>query len=308
MTNRSGSKRSRDVAKAPRADFAFFLDQRAEALRAVKDRTSFSAWHRAFVPAWTSRASELAAAANEAFDLAAPHDVQADIGYLAVECAPASDAQKHLGYVLVSVNPGWNAATAAHEQAAKGCVIEKPCDVAQYERFRTSYFPAWQEQVATPAGLGPNRWWSSATQFLHGVAGVVDAPHTRASQPAVDVIGWELWPFHSKSDGLSAASVCSWSLQRFAGESLRAALRMPSHGVVVASRTGFELLRGQLHAEFDLGFETRIDDIFCMGLIHRPTGRRVVAARRQLFSGWGRTRTETREAMIHRFREFLESQ
>ncbi len=308
MTNRAGSKRSRGVAEAPRADFASFLDQHAEALRAVKDRASLSAWHRAFVPAWTSRASELAAAANEAFDLAAPHDVQADVGYLAVECAAAGDAQKRLGYVLVSVNPGWNAATAAHEQSAKGCVVGKPCDVAQYERFRTSYFPAWQELVARPAGLGPNRWWSSAMQFLHGVAGVGITAHARVPHPAVDVIGWELWPFHATSDGLSEASTQSWSLQRFAGESLRAALRMPSHGVVVASRTGFELLRGQLHAELDLGFETRIHDIFCMGLTHRPTGRRVVAVRRQLFAGWGKTRTGTRDAMIDRFREFLERQ
>ncbi len=286
--------------------FSRFLDQHADALRAVHDRPSLSAWHQAFVAAWTPRGSELAAAANTEFDLAAAHEVQAEVGHLAVESASEGVSRAPHSYVLVSVNPGWNAATAAHEQAAKGCVIGKPCDVAQYERFRTSYFPAWQELVAKPAGLGPNQWWSSATQFLRGVAGVGAAAHARAPHFAVDVIGWELWPFHSTSDGLSEASTRSWSLQRFAGESLRAALRLPSHGVVVASRTGFEFLRGQLHAEFDLGFETRIDDIFCMGLTHRPTGRRVAAVRRQLFSGWGRTRTETREAMIHRFRAFLE--
>jgi hypothetical protein len=303
VTNVSGYAIPENRPKA--SAFESFLDRHAQALRIVKNRASLSAWHREFVPAWTSRAREFAAEANTTYGLGPPQTLRPEVGYLAVESASRGASRSRPTYVLVSVNPGWDTQTSKREQALKGCPLRGPYDVEQYERFRRAYFPEWRERVGAPTSPRKGLWWSNALAFLHAVAGVEPMRAPWQGHPDVDVIGWELWPFHSASDGLSHASASSWPLQRFAGESLRAALRVPSAGVVVASPVGFELLRGQLHAECELGFETRVDNVFCMGLTHRPTGRRVVAARRQLFSRWGKPSSETRANIAARFRAYL---
>ncbi len=290
--------------------FASFLNRHADALSTVKDRSSLSTWHRQFAHAWASNARALADEANKTLHLAKEQRLVADVGYLAVESALQPASSERQTYILVSTNPGWNEQTSARERKQKGysarTTASAPVDLDQYERFRSHFFPEWHERVIAPTSVGNGAWWTRANRFLHEVAGVEHPGVAGQWHASLDAIGWELWPFHSASDGLTAASSSSWPLQRFAGESLRAALRMPSKGVVVASRAGFDILRGQLHSECHLEFERHVGDVFCMGVTHRPTRRRVVSVRRQIFSRWGVLSKIDQRQVVALCREFIE--
>lgn len=270
--------------------FSRFLDRQASALAEVCDRASLAAWHRQFAPYWVAHADDLVREANEEFQLSEACRLKDELGYLAVERAPEDRQAPRSLWVLLSANPGWSPEVNPIERTLKQrSKDDGTFDVEYYENLRTRFFPRWYDEVVRPHHH-PRRaaWWNHASIFLHEVADSERPPQMCSFDPSLDVIGWELWPFHSTRDGLTRAVVTSSSLRDFAIASLHAACRMGANGVVVASKAGYEILHRELASELEcLPSPAVAGNVPCSVLRHRETRCRIFAIRRQLFSGWG---------------------
>ena len=278
-----------------------FLKRHSDALASVRDRRSLSAWHRAFAAEWSAQADALSAALNVEFDLGGPFAIRPDVGYIAVERREAERSNARTRLLLVSANPGWHEVTNPVEARLKhgdGASL----DAESYESFRTEFFPRWYGEVMQPHRPRGAAWWNHARIFLHEVAGLAPPKGTCSFAPELDVIGWELWPFHSTGDGLTGAVFeraddSPSGLVDFAKASLRAACRMDVDGLVIASAAGFDLFLEHLADDFEQGPHQTIGKIECAAFRDRETGRPVVAVRRQLFSGFGVPSRVTRHAI-----------
>ena len=119
---------------------------------------------------------------------------------LAVERAGARPGPT---WILLSANPGWNDITSQNERDAKG--DGGVFDPEAYQAFRTAFFPRWWDEVMLGHRPRGASWWDRALSFVHEVAGHTRPAGRMSLHPELDVIGWELWPFHSKRDGLTGA-------------------------------------------------------------------------------------------------------
>ncbi|MCB9759145.1 MAG: hypothetical protein H6739_04835 [Alphaproteobacteria bacterium] len=273
-----------------------FLKERGEALVQVNDRTTLAAWHQAFAERWGPRASRLACSANGVFGLDGDRQVRDDVGYLAVE---AARPRKSSPYVLISVNPGWSEQTSRLQRPLMGQGPgDGSIDPERYEAFRRAAFPRWMNEVVSKVGRSRGAWWNNALNFLHRVAGLQPPGGMAELRPELDVIGWELWPMHSRRDGLTAAARRAPVLRDFAVASIDAALRMPSQAVVLASTAGFELVEGEMGDRFERLDGATIGGIRVARFRSRSTGRVLHAIRRQLFSGFGVPPRATTSALI----------
>jgi hypothetical protein len=188
--------------------------------------------------------------------------------------------------VLLSANPGWTEAINGQERKLKGQGADDgPIDFERYEEYRTRFFPRWYEIVKR---VHPSKgmWWNLALNFLHQVAGFPHRPRMCDRDPRLAVVGWELWPLHSTSDGLSAAMKKVPLLKEFARASLAAAIRFPSDGVVIASSAGFTLVDDLDPSGKGLRLVQRgeIGGIQVRRYAHEVTGREISVIRRQLFA------------------------
>lgn len=266
--------------------FLQFVRDHATALDAVHDREGLAAWHAGFVRGWGASPRTLADAANATLRLSGDHAIRDEVGYLVAERRTLRAPRRHR-WVLLSANPGWNQVTNVTERSRKGQDAEVGfVDLETYEAFRTHFFPRWYDEVMRPAGPSRAMWWNRALSFLHRVAGLQKPPQMAAIHADLDLMGWELWPFHSTRDGLSAAAASSVELDAFADASIRAACRVESDGVLVASKAGAERVLRLVGSEF-----SAIDEVVlpngprAVRLRHDATGRRVVVIARQLFAG-----------------------
>jgi hypothetical protein len=289
-----------------------FLKRQSDALGSVRDRRSLSDWHRAFATEWSGQADLLSAALNAEFDLGGPFAIRPDVGYIAVERREAERSNARMRLLLVSANPGWHEVTNPIEARLKHG-DSASIDAESYERFRTEFFPRWYAEVMQPHRPRGAAWWNHARIFLHEVAGLAPPNGTCSLAPELDVIGWELWPFHSTRDGLTGAVFeraedSPSALVEFAKASLRAACCMDVDGLIIASSAGFDLFVEHLADNFEHGAKETIGKIECAAFRERETGRQVVAVRRQLFSGFGvPSRTTRREIAAFTARAFARS-
>lgn len=265
-----------------------YLNQQTNALAGVNDRETLRAWHQGFAEAWGLQASVLAASANATFGLAGDRQVRDEVGYLVAESAPSDHAEQ--AWTLLSANPGWCPETNALERPLKGQGPGSgPIDHHMYQSFRGNYSPRWYQETVQPVNPAFGQWWNKALNFLHDCAAIPRARGMAGRDPRLDVLGWELWPFHSNSDGMTGVPKGTRALlDVFASASIAAAARFqadraPIHGIVLASTTGFERLADQLPPETKLGEAGHVVGI----AVRRYTvgaERPLWAIRRQLFA------------------------
>ncbi len=278
-----------------------FLAKHAALLDHVSDAQSRREWHRAFAQDWGPHASSLAASANATFGLSGATQIRPDVGYLVAESAPEGTEKS---IILLSVNPGWVEEVNVRERAFKGQEqVDAPIELSAFENYRSHLFPTWYEQVVRPVRWQRGMWWNHALNFLHDVAGYPRVPRMCGLDARLHVLGWELWPMQSSSDGLTGAvkrAPAATSLEAFAKASIRAALRTPADQVVVASSIGFDFISQLGLRELETATATVEDTI--EGIKVRswslPNGKRLVAVRRQLFAGFGRPSRETMQRIV----------
>jgi hypothetical protein len=279
--------------------FLEFTRTHGERLAHVHDQATLAEWHVGFATAWASNADALARAGNDAlgFRDEHAHRLQPDVGYLAVETEPGSAARPKR-WMLVSLNPGWDEVGSPKERVAKGQEAGA-FSLERYASFRTRFFPRYPDMVG--AGC---RWWSDALGFLHAAASLerpARADGVLPLHPDLDVIGWELWPFHSDKDGLSGRAGhrddTGRALTTFAMESLQAACRVAAsedRRVVVASAKARQLLerdqdQDDRHRTFDLVRSTviprRTREVRCAVYRSRANGHEIAVVRLQVFAG-----------------------
>jgi len=275
--------------------FLDFVQRHGDALSSVRDRKTLSRWHREFAGEWVANAKKLAASGNKSLGLSGNKVLQPEVGYLAVEQQKASRKEATSTWILLSANPGWHSSTSAHEKRAKGLAGGGSPDLDSYERYRTAYFPSWYKKVVCASGAKKSLWWNSAAKFLHDVAGLEHPAQKCAFHPRLDIIGWELWPFHSERDGLTSASSKDEALRDFAMSSFRAACRMDADGVIVASAAGYKLLRKEHEDEFTILTDELLGGVSCSAMRHSVSGRRVFAIGKQLFASWSPSRATRAE-------------
>lgn len=276
--------------------FAEFLERHRARLADVHDVSTGARWHRDFAAEWAAGAIGLAEDANRRFGLQGDHRVVDEVGYLVAEGdAHAGAGSKRL--VLLSANPGWSAETSKRERLLKGQGANGSFSVEDYESFRTAFFPRWYEEVIRPIGPSRGSWWGRALRFLHAVADLEKPTGMASINPALSVLGWELWPFHSRRDGLSSASEFHDELDAFATASIEAACRVPSDGVFVTSKAGFERVARLPADRFAVELETEVDSIRLLRVRSLESGRAVWAISRQLFAGWC-PRRETMDLVV----------
>ncbi len=268
-----------------------FLTRHAQSLSSVKDRATLANWHAAFAKEWVANSDAFADSANDTFELTDNQIIKSDVGVLAVESANQGDAKQT--WILLSANPGWSKEINPAERIVKG-QDANPFDVAVYQSFRQQFFPRWYNECIAPVNARRAQWWNKALNFLHDCAGINRAAGMAQRAQWLDVIGWELWPMHSTSDGLSAlARTPNHILAKFARASIDAALRFqtagepPIAGVVLASTIGFDLLATMVGADLQIEDERTIGTIRVRRYHHARSGQNLWAIRRQLFSGWG---------------------
>jgi hypothetical protein len=286
--------------------FRTFLADQAKALDDVHDRPTLAAWHRRFATEWTKDARALAASANGLLRLTGDYAVRDDLGYLAVERQPKEGRSEP--WILLCANPGWVAESNALERALKG---QQPAegggvDVEAYEAYRTSFFDRWYPEVLVPSGRKNGAgWWNKGARFLHQVDDLEKPKGTMVLHRDFDVIGWDLWPFHSSRDGFSRwVAEGDQGIVAFARASLKAALRVSgTRGVIAASAAAKQIVDGLLADEpsslQSLGSRTvSVTSTLADGQERRSaatissfecgsSGRKLIVIDRQLFSNWG---------------------
>ena len=277
--------------------FREHMDEQTRALAAVSDRATLAAWHRRFAGAWGRDADGLAEASTDWLGLeptagagGAPWDprLKPEVGYLAVETAAALRPGA-ARWLVLGTNPGWSTLVNPTERRLKG---HGPTGVGigPYERFRAAFFPRYFEHVCMPNGVEPS-WWTR-------MRGFVAQARPAGAGSDVDLTGWNLWPWHSQNDGLSARATLPQSdgdheLRRFARASIDAAARFAAREdatMLVVSSAVFALLstladsddtvrlarRGDLHPE-------GVTPVPCGKFTHVATGRPVFAVGWPLF-------------------------
>lgn len=180
------------------------------------------------------------------------------------------------GLVFVSANPGWKEKLNPREDSH--CRASSEC----YKDLMFHYFKEHPRVVGERV-----RWWSQPIALLPMVRGYkpnvlpnlkpetvwnnVDQSHSLG--------GWELFPFHSESDGVTSRLDVKW-LRQCLDESLKAIVRIAPATLVVASASGFDLIRS-LTPELEWYDRILVDT----KMAYATAGTtEIVALRKQIFS------------------------
>lgn len=285
-----------------------FLQAQTESLSRVDGLKAMRSWQLNFAAAWTKSADRLADEVNQAWNLKADYAISPDLGWLCAESGrnPAPET-----WLLLSVNPGISDVLRESEARKYGLEYSgdtrAELDSDRYQDYFSNYLPQLRSVLAIH-GRQHGAWWNNALVFLHGCAGLKKPPHTCHFHDELRVLGWELWPFRSRKDGLTSARTNHKALHAFARASLAAALRQDVNAVVVASSAGYDLLEALQH---DLDLEqcakTTIAGVNVALYRSKETSRPIFALRRQLFSGFGVVSRERRAALVGWVRDHLAS-
>ena len=282
--------------------FVKFLTDQATELTKVHDHATLATWHRGFAQAWGENASALAKSANATYGLTGDYAIQDDVGYLVAESAHELGPEGGPTWVLLSANPGWHPKANPTERRLKGQSPHGSVNPDTYEGYRTKYFPRWKTEVIDPNVKNGAAWWTRAIRFMCHCAGASNNEAGPAN-PTIRLMGWELWPMHSRRDGLSRLVKKHDELRTFAQASVAAALRVLAAeerpgGLIVASAVGLALVPALKVPNLALQKEHTIAGVRVRaGHWGGPGGVRTALIGRQLFSGWGQINRE-RSALL----------
>lgn len=144
------------------------------------------------------------------------------------------------GLLILSANPGWDRKTNAKEDAY--CRKSEEHYIDLMRNFFGLYPSVVDKRI---------RWWSGPFWFVRllkggverfGAASSSEEKWRRAYESRL-VGGWELFPFHSHSDGITQhSSKINW-LCACTKESISAAIRLEPEVLFIASKAGYEILK-----------------------------------------------------------------
>lgn len=257
-------------------DFLNWLTEITRSLKGVNDWNALDEWHTHFANGWEHQKAHIDAI-NQTLGLAGDFKLREDTGYIAVRMG--DEHAKHTT-VLVSVNPGWSPDWNREESEMMG--VADCLNVETYNAFRNAFLPQFQ-QVMSRHSPGIASWWNHALIFAHDIHDI-DRPvggGMCSFNTDLQLIGWELWPFRSRRDGLTGAAQLVPALMAFAKASLQAAARVTGKPLLVCSKAGYELVRRMVDV-------VEVNNLDRIPVCRANVGEQNIAAiGRQLFSGFG---------------------
>lgn len=182
-------------------------------------------------------------AINSELDLHGEFELKADLPCLSVGSAT--------GLLILSANPGWDESSNRLED--EFCL--KSC--ANYCALMADFFDLHPKVLKKRT-----RWWGKPIAFVQLLSrwqerfGTLEnsADKWEKAHASKLIGGWELFPFHSKSDRITQLALNnkgpSW-LKICMEESLKAAFRLSPEVVLVASKSGCELTKMILGSEIN---------------------------------------------------------
>ena len=213
-----------------------------EQLSNIRDTDSLNNFHRWFWQWWHPKSKTMASELNAKLMFRGDQVIQSDVGYLCVG--------RPTDIVLLSMNPGYDQENNEKEMDSKK-------EVESYLNFVENYFAEYPEIVKKKG-----RFWSNAIGFAARIGGSSGDPKGNNWKYAAginkpenwrSIAGWELFPFHSTSDGFSQhlskalmgpypsdspESVVLWLAQA----SVQALFRTAPKEIIVASQQGVSLV------------------------------------------------------------------
>ena len=190
------------------------------------------------------------------------------------------------GLLILSANPGWDCSSnkTENDYCRESCL--------QYCSFMEGFFHYYPIVLKRK-----NRWWSKPMSFMQLLPTGREGFRQNGSSSekwanahlSKQIGGWELFPFHSKSDGVTPLALSKhgpqW-LKDCMQESLLAAFRLSPKVMLVASKTGCALTRNLLSSsvqwcERQLGSGNKKTSLYyCKNL----TFTEIIAIPHQIFS------------------------
>jgi hypothetical protein len=172
---------------------------------------------------------------NKSLKLTGKYEIKSDLPCLSVGSTK--------GLLVLCANPGWKEELSPLEEA---CCQRSP---EEYIDLMSSFFERHPDVVGKRVP-----WWSKPFWFVRLLkSGLERFGNAKSSEEKWHLAhtskligGWELFPFHSESDGISD-HICSdkhddkW-LRVCAEESVRAAIRMSPEVLLIASKVGSQII------------------------------------------------------------------
>lgn len=222
-----------------------------------------------------SDVTETAAEINRSFNLWGEFELKPDLLCLNVGASS--------GMVVLAANPGWSLEDNAREDAYCRSSVEN------YEDLIFNFFNTHPKVVGRRV-----RWWSGPINFSRELLRENNEIRQDSSELKWRAVheskilgGWELFPWHSISDGISPQIKKTAWLHEFCKESILALIRLQPQIILVASKEGFDLIRHDLldsvhWIDSEIGQNTSV----AVAYIRLESGCEIIAVRRQIFASF----------------------
>ncbi len=239
-----------------------------------------------------SEIAESAAEMNKAIGLCGETLLQPDLPCLSVGSLK--------GLVVLAANPGWSEKANSFEDAYCRASSE------QYIDILLNFFKIHPKVVGERV-----RWWSGPIGFYNELydekskfTAMTSAEKWNAVSDERMLGGWELFPWHSSKDGISAQIHTTPWLHELAKESIRALLRASPKAILVASKAGYDLIRNDLlenikWLDSTIGDKTRV----AISYARLDSGTEIIAIQRQIFASFKVVKNVEIYAKIRELRE-----
>jgi hypothetical protein len=268
--------------------FIYELTEKLRLIYSETDLTTFYQW----LHSKQAEVAESATDMNRLLGLSGETLLQPDLPCLSVGSLK--------GLVILAANPGWSEKANALEDAYCRASAEQYIDIL-LNFFKTH-----------PTVVGERvRWWSGPIGFYNELFdGKSDSTSMNSTEKWKTVGdermlgGWELFPWHSSKDGISAQIQKTPWLHSLAKESIQALLRVNPKAILVASKAGYDLIRHDLLRNIDwldstVGSKTKL----AISYAKLDSGTEIIAVQRQIFASF---KVVTNKELFAKIREFRE--
>ena len=203
------------------------------------------------------------------------------------------------GLVILAANPGWSEKANALEDAYCKASPE------QYIDILLNFFKTHPKVVGERV-----RWWSGPIGFYNELfdekskfTAMTSIQKWNAISEKRMLGGWELFPWHSSKDGISAQIHTTPWLHELAKESIRALLRVNPKAILVASKAGSDLIRHDLLKDIKwldstMGSKTKV----AIAYSKLDSGTELIVIQRQIFASFKVVTNKDIFAKVHELR------
>ena len=204
------------------------------------------------------------------------------------------------GLVILAANPGWSEKANALEDAFCKTSSE------QYIDILLNFFKTHPKVVGERV-----RWWSGPIGFYNELyderskfTAITSIEKWNAVSEERMLGGWELFPWHSSKDGISAQIHKTPWLHELAKESICALLRVNPKAILVASKAGYDLIRHDLLKDI-YRLDSTIGDNARIAISYSilDSGTEIIAIQRQIFASFKVVKNKEIYAKIRGLRE-----